>query len=89
MSKDDKDDITPIMTVSGGYPLLQSMGSELADQLDNVHTFDALRVRRQLRAIVAIMASWGINNQPSAEERKNLIDELIQAIKEASSMVKT
>lgn len=87
MDNDDEDDITPIKTVSGGYPLLQSMGNTLADQLDNVHTFDALRIRRQLRAITSIMASWGFQYQPSAEERKVLIDELVQAIKEASSMV--
>lgn len=81
-----KDDDTPITSLSGGYPLLQSMATELANQLDDVTTFDGLRVRRQLRAIIAIMAGWGPQNQPTKEDRKRLIDELFAAVKEASSL---
>jgi hypothetical protein len=81
-------EVTPIASTSGGYPLLQGIANALCDRLDDeVPTIEALLVSRHLRVLVTIMANWSPENQPEVEDRKRVVDELIQEIKRANALL--
>jgi hypothetical protein len=86
MKNDERD--TPIRSPSGGYPLLQGIAKELILQLLAVPSDEATQARRRLLALVSILESWGLSNQPTFEEKKRLIDELSEAIRQAHEMIK-
>jgi len=85
--KPGRDGDTPITSLSGGYPMFQTLAEEIGKKLESIHTPRAAELRDRLQSIRAVLLSWGPQNQPTQEERKRLVDELIATVKEASALL--
>lgn len=81
---DDQDPATPIRT-SATYPILRTMAEEEIARLGAYVPFSASVIAR-LRALVALFGAWSPQNQPTDDERRRLIDELWDTLKDAGKI---
>lgn len=74
---------------SGSYPGLQQGARDLAAQLQPLAAFDpgAEQLRKQLIAIAVLLGAWSPQNQPTKEDRTQLVNELVEATKRAMAML--